>query len=71
MVIENCAPLAVGVNGGDAADGSESPLALCAVTVQVYSTSLMRPPTVTEVVAPPTVAECVSSGLSVAVQVAV
>ena len=31
-VIENCASLAVGVNGAYASDGSESPLTLCAVT---------------------------------------
>src|SRR5882672_3797279 len=34
MVVENCAPEPVGVNGSDAADGRESPLALCAVTTQ-------------------------------------
>ena len=60
-VIENCAWLAVGVKGADAADGWESPFALCAVAVQVYSTPLVRPVTRAEVVEPSFVAVCTSS----------
>ncbi len=70
MVVENWALLAVGVKGGDASDGSESPLTLCAVTTQVYSTSFVRPDTCAEV-APLVVAVWTSSGFAVAVHVTV
>ncbi len=71
MVVENCPSSgAVGVNGAEAADGSESPLALCAVTVHEYSTSFVSPVTCA-VVAPSVDAECESSGFPVAVHVTV
>ena len=70
IVAENWAALAVGVNGGEASDGSESPMMLWAVTVQVYSTPFVRPVTCAGGRAV-VVAVCVSSGFPVAVHVTV